>query len=230
MKTMVFAILGAALVGLGFHVSADSTKTTHAQASKPPALAVAHAPDTLSIEAQNTLVSTTCSTCHDDEAKTGGLTLEHFEAATIALGNDSFRRLRRLCWIWLRFLAEVLGLEFEQGVEAGFVVGVVGELGGEGAAELNGFGEEGVGPEIAGGSVRGLATQLAENVFGLLMNRFDKFELITRECEPRHDLTLPHQRFLIEGIGPRDQFAGIATDPVARLTGGTPAQRLGLGL
>jgi len=95
MKTMVFAILGAALVGLGFHVSADSTKTTHAQASKPPALAVAHAPDTLSIEAQNTLVSTTCSTCHDDEAKTGGLTLEHFDAATIDQHADIAEKMIR---------------------------------------------------------------------------------------------------------------------------------------
>jgi hypothetical protein len=45
-------------------------------------------------------------------------------------------------------LAEVLGVEFFEGGEAGFVVGVVGEFGGEGAVELDGFGEEGVGAEL----------------------------------------------------------------------------------
>src|SRR5262249_46261421 len=34
-------------------------------------------------DAQNKLVATNCATCHDDDGKTGGLTLEHFDAAKI---------------------------------------------------------------------------------------------------------------------------------------------------
>jgi cytochrome c553 len=95
MKPIAVAILGTALVVLGVHVSADSTKAPRAQAIKAPALAVAHAPETLSADAQNTLVSTTCSTCHDDEAKTGGLTLEHFDAATIDQHADVAEKMIR---------------------------------------------------------------------------------------------------------------------------------------
>jgi cytochrome c553 len=95
MKPIAVGILGAALVLLGVQVSADSTKAPRAQAIKPPALAVAHAPETLSPDAQNTLVSTTCSTCHDDEAKTGGLTLEHFDAATIDQHADVAEKMIR---------------------------------------------------------------------------------------------------------------------------------------
>jgi hypothetical protein len=51
-------------------------------------------------------------------------------------------------------LAKVLGLEFQQGIEAGFVVGVFGELGGEGAAELEGFGEHGI--DLHTASIRGI--------------------------------------------------------------------------
>jgi cytochrome c553 len=95
MQKFAVAILGTALVVLGVHVSADSTKAPRAQAIKAPALAVAHAPETLSADAQNTLVSTTCSTCHDDEAKTGGLTLEHFDAATIDQHADVAEKMIR---------------------------------------------------------------------------------------------------------------------------------------
>jgi hypothetical protein len=42
-------------------------------------------------------------------------------------------------------LAEVVGLEFQEVGEAGFVVGVVLEFGCEGTAELHSFGEKGGG-------------------------------------------------------------------------------------
>ncbi len=68
-----------------------------------PRLAASHpsttsAPATLSTDAQNALVSTNCSTCHDDEAKTGGLSLESFDAATIdqrpEIAEKMIRKLR----------------------------------------------------------------------------------------------------------------------------------------
>ena len=56
------------------------------------------APAALSPDAQNALVSHNCSTCHDDEAKTGGLSLENFDAATIdqrpEIAEKMIRKLR----------------------------------------------------------------------------------------------------------------------------------------
>jgi hypothetical protein len=50
------------------------------------------------VDAQNKLVSSNCSTCHDDDAKTGGITLEHFDAAHIdknaELAEKMIRKLR----------------------------------------------------------------------------------------------------------------------------------------
>ena len=41
----------------------------------------------MSVAAQNKLVGYYCSTCHDDEAKTGGLTLQSFDAAHRLIGT-----------------------------------------------------------------------------------------------------------------------------------------------
>ncbi len=95
MKTFAFAVLGTAVIGFGFNVSADTTQAPRSQAAKPPVMAVSHAVETLPIDAQNKLVSTNCSTCHDDEAKTGGLTLEHFDAATIDQHADVAEKMIR---------------------------------------------------------------------------------------------------------------------------------------
>ena len=85
MKRLAFAVMATALLGVG--LTADSTKTPHTQAAAgAPPMAVSHAsppPALLSVDAQNKLVSTNCSICHDDEAKTGGLSLESFDAAKI---------------------------------------------------------------------------------------------------------------------------------------------------
>src|SRR5581483_11102160 len=79
-NVMLAAVAAAALCGAGVMAS-DGVRAQKAAAK--PAMAAAHAPALLSNEAQNTLVSGNCATCHDDDAKTGGLTLEHFDAATI---------------------------------------------------------------------------------------------------------------------------------------------------
>ena len=57
------------------------------------------------------------------------------------------KRDSRFCF--RRFVTEALGLKLEEGVEAGSIVGAFGELGGKGAAELDGFGDVGVGLEAA---------------------------------------------------------------------------------
>jgi len=84
MKHAVLAVCGVALCSAGLLAASGPNPP----ARKKPALAVSHAPAPLSIAAQNTLVSGNCATCHDDEAKTGGLSLEHFDAATIAQTPD----------------------------------------------------------------------------------------------------------------------------------------------
>jgi cytochrome c5 len=88
-------------------LGAAATAASQRQSSQAvPAMAVSHAPradaqpgtPTLSIDAQNRLVSEHCSVCHDDEVKTGGLTLEHFDAAHIEknaeLAEKMIRKLR----------------------------------------------------------------------------------------------------------------------------------------
>jgi len=50
---------------------------------------------TMTLDAQNQFVATTCATCHDDEAKPGGLSLEHFDAAKVADNADVTERMIR---------------------------------------------------------------------------------------------------------------------------------------
>ncbi len=87
MKTPAFAIGAlAVLVGGGFGVSADGAAR---RAPQSRALGEESTPARLmSVAAQNRLVATACSTCHDDEGKTGGLSLEHFDAATVGQHPD----------------------------------------------------------------------------------------------------------------------------------------------
>jgi cytochrome c553 len=96
MKTLTFAILATAVIGFGLTVSAETTEAPRRQAARPMAMAVSHAADaTLPADAQNSLVATNCATCHDDEAKTGGLTLEHFDAGTIDQHADTAEKMIR---------------------------------------------------------------------------------------------------------------------------------------
>jgi cytochrome c553 len=87
MKRLAFALMATALLGAG--LTADSTKKPGGSTPAAPPLAVSHsspapaAPALLSPDAQNKLVAGNCATCHDDEAKTGGLSLESFDAAKI---------------------------------------------------------------------------------------------------------------------------------------------------
>jgi cytochrome c551/c552 len=89
MRNAALAIFGVTLLTVGAF-AADSAKTRPGSAvrKKAPAMAASHAAAGLSNDAQNTLVAGNCATCHDDEAKTGGLSLEHFDAAKIAQTPD----------------------------------------------------------------------------------------------------------------------------------------------
>jgi hypothetical protein len=87
----------AAAVAVAFGWPAH-TSTAPGRQTRTPAMAVSHAPAPLSTGAQNALVAGNCSTCHDDEAKTGGLSLESFDAATIdqrpEIAEKMIRKLR----------------------------------------------------------------------------------------------------------------------------------------
>ena len=80
-----------ACAALGAIVLASSPAAAAAarSATVPPKMAVSHAvaartpAPAMAPEAQNKLVSYYCATCHDDDAKTGGLSLESFDANTI---------------------------------------------------------------------------------------------------------------------------------------------------
>src|SRR5437879_3150671 len=101
MTKFSFAMLGAVLLGLC--VAGNTRLAAHgsaapADAKGKPAMAVSHAPEAMTADAQNKLVGYYCTPCHDDEAKTGGLTLEHFDAArageTAQIAEKMIRKLR----------------------------------------------------------------------------------------------------------------------------------------
>ncbi len=54
-----------------------------------------HAAVPLSVDAQNELVSSNCSICHDDEAKAGGLSLQSFDAAKIEQNLEVVEKMIR---------------------------------------------------------------------------------------------------------------------------------------
>ena len=64
----------------------------------PFVLSAARPNASLSVADQNNLVARNCAVCHDDDAKTGGLSLEHFDAAKIeqnaAAAEKMIRKLR----------------------------------------------------------------------------------------------------------------------------------------
>src|SRR5262245_21901073 len=103
----------------------------------------------------------------------------------------------------------MLCLELQEAGESGFVVDVVGELSSEGAAELDGFCQEGVGLKILGGRVFGLSSaglcRLVEKEFGFLLRHFCEAKLIFWESEPGNCLPLAHQRLLEYDFSPRRQ-------------------------
>jgi cytochrome c551/c552 len=109
------ATAGAVLLAFGFAQSVDETHARGlSSSSAQPALATGHivrpsmrsgARDTprvgsaaMPIDSQNHLVHEYCSGCHDNEAKTGGLSLEDFDAGRIdqqaELAEKMIRKLR----------------------------------------------------------------------------------------------------------------------------------------
>jgi Protein of unknown function (DUF1592)/Protein of unknown function (DUF1588)/Protein of unknown function (DUF1587)/Protein of unknown function (DUF1585)/Protein of unknown function (DUF1595)/Planctomycete cytochrome C len=105
---------GAVLLGLGLGLSADTTRARVGAASpaQPPRATSGIRPSTpartpsatrttslaMPVDSQNRLVHEYCSGCHDNEAKTGGLSLEDFDASRIdqnaALAEKMIRKLR----------------------------------------------------------------------------------------------------------------------------------------
>ena len=81
-----FAILGTAILGVSVAGSTMRAAPATPRADTPktkPAMAASHTPELMTPDAQNKLVGYYCTACHDDEAKTGGLTLEHFDATRL---------------------------------------------------------------------------------------------------------------------------------------------------
>jgi mono/diheme cytochrome c family protein len=95
MTKLAFAILGTAVMGLGLGLSADATSPRGQATAKAPAMAASHVAGSMPIDAQNTFVAANCSVCHDDEGKTGGLTLEHFDAAKLEQNAEVAEKMIR---------------------------------------------------------------------------------------------------------------------------------------
>jgi cytochrome c553 len=99
MSKFTTTVFGTAVMGMSLGLSAHG-QTAHSTQTRPavPAMSVSHTRPTMSADAQTKLVSYYCSTCHDDEAKTGGLTLQSFDAAhaadRAATAEKMIRKLR----------------------------------------------------------------------------------------------------------------------------------------
>jgi cytochrome c551/c552 len=97
MVKFIAALFGTPLLGIGLAAATGPAKTANVHAPRA-ALSSSHAAGALTADAQNTLVSSNCATCHDNDAKTGGLSLEDFDAAKIdqrpEIGEMMIKKLR----------------------------------------------------------------------------------------------------------------------------------------
>src|SRR5438093_9073677 len=93
-----FAILGSAFLGVSVAGVTMRAAPATPQADTPkakPAMAASHTSEAMTPDAQNKLVGYYCTTCHDDEVKTGGLTLEHFDATRIEQNAQTAEKMIR---------------------------------------------------------------------------------------------------------------------------------------
>ncbi len=119
MKGLLSATLGTLVLGVGLVLAADAGHVKSRPARRPaaqaapvarpvpsqrvtksaaPALAVAHAAPAMAATDQNALVDQFCANCHNDSRKSGGLSLEDFDAATVTdhpeVAEKMIRKLR----------------------------------------------------------------------------------------------------------------------------------------
>jgi Protein of unknown function (DUF1592)/Protein of unknown function (DUF1588)/Protein of unknown function (DUF1587)/Protein of unknown function (DUF1585)/Protein of unknown function (DUF1595) len=103
MRTLVFAVASAALLGATVFADHAATPAPQVASSPAPKLAASHlapkatapAADALPVEAQNTLVGQYCAGCHSERTKSGGLVLAGFDAATIDQHPDVAEKMIR---------------------------------------------------------------------------------------------------------------------------------------
>jgi hypothetical protein len=99
----------------------------------------------------------------------------------------------------------VLGLELFELGEAGLVVSLVGKFGGKCSAELNGFGEKGVGAELHGGGVFGFIWvglgKLLEEMLRFAVEHSCEVKLISRQGESGGSTALAPHRFGEKSVG-----------------------------
>jgi len=89
-KAFAIAAGGAAIFGFVSLGAAHRPAATSA-----PSRAAASHEKTMSVEAQNQFVARNCAGCHDDEAKTGGLSLQSFDAANAERNGEVAEKMIR---------------------------------------------------------------------------------------------------------------------------------------
>src|SRR5436305_15038501 len=94
MRKLIAGAAAAALLTITVAAQSKTPLHTPPHAVAQPAVA-SHATGGLPVDAQNALVASSCSTCHDDEGKSGGLSLEHFDAAKIEQSAEVGEKLLR---------------------------------------------------------------------------------------------------------------------------------------
>src|SRR5947209_15546733 len=92
---MRILIRTAGFVGLLTLAAGAQTPAPRKPAPRAPAMAVSHAPSTMTPDAQKTLITQYCAGCHNDRAKTGGLTLASFDPAHADQTADTAEKMIR---------------------------------------------------------------------------------------------------------------------------------------
>ncbi len=97
--TFITALAGeGSAVPVASHAAPAAAPTAAPAVFAPQVIAFPHAGDSMTVEAQNTMVHTICIQCHTDKRKPGGLSFEHFDMAQAPahakIAEDMLAKLR----------------------------------------------------------------------------------------------------------------------------------------
>ncbi|HTK29353.1 MAG TPA: DUF1592 domain-containing protein [Vicinamibacterales bacterium] len=92
MKRAPLASLGIMILGVGVAAATGPAAPSRSRKPSAPPLAVSHTA-IMSVEAQNDILTHTCSVCHDDDARPGGISFQDFDAAKITEHPDIAERM-----------------------------------------------------------------------------------------------------------------------------------------
>ncbi|MBI3491340.1 MAG: DUF1592 domain-containing protein [Acidobacteria bacterium] len=94
MRNVIGAMVSAFVLTVGL-TAGGQQHAVRKTIPRSPAMAVAHAPSTMAPDAQKALINQYCVGCHNDKAKTGGLTLASFDPAQADQNAETAEKMIR---------------------------------------------------------------------------------------------------------------------------------------